>query len=154
MRQVTGFVILMGASAFLACAAQTPATTSAPAPAQTPATTSAAAPAQAPAASPASTDGSQSAKATATATAATASTAPQKIAIPAGYRHKTANGQDLYCRTDPVPNSRAQRVETCLTQDQLDARNRSSTDYMEQVQRQGGLVTGTGGGMPSGGLGR
>ena len=145
MRQVTGFVILMGASAFIACAAQTPSTsTPPPAPA---ASTSAA---QAPAASTSST---ASASTTTTASATSTGTAPP-AKIPSGYRKKTVNGTDLYCRTDPVPNSRAQRVETCLTLEQLDARNRASADYIEQVQRTGGLTTGTGGGMPSGGMGR
>ena len=149
MRQVTGFVVLMGASAFMACAAQTPAsstptTTSTPA-AQAPASTSAAKPAGTPSTSTASSTASTTASTTA------ADAAPKKpFKKPWGWEVKVVNGQDIYCHKEPVPNSRVQKQETCLTQEQLEARSDSSRDYMEQVQRTGGLVSGQGGGLPSG----
>ena len=148
MRQVTGFAALMGVSAFMVCAAQTPATSSTPAPAsQAPATTTAAA-------TPAQTKTPAAATSTSASTAASDSAPKKPFKKPWGYEQKTVNGQDVYCKKDPVPGSRTERHEVCLTQQELEARSDSSRDYMQQVQRTGGLVSGQGGGLPAGGMGR
>ena len=122
MRGVTGFLILVGASALVAstlASADTPAS-------QTSASASSAA--------------SQSSSASQSSASATASaSAPKKTPIPSGYRRVVTNGEEKFCRTDPVPGSRAERVEVCRTAEQLKADAERSQDYLQRVQSTGGI---------------
>jgi hypothetical protein len=157
-RVVMSLVILMSASAFVASPAQTPPAQSAATPSQAPAVESAATPSQAPAAQSAAAPSqapptSTAAGASSQNAATTASAAPQKAEteIPKGYKRKMLNGEERFCRSDSVTGSRTQRTEVCLTRAQIDERNRNSQDYLEQVQRSGGIVTGQGASMGAAG---
>jgi hypothetical protein len=116
MKRITSLVVLMGATALTACASQGPAT------------------------SPGTGTGHASVAATAPAAGA-APAAATKITdstkIPSGYRRVVMNGQERFCRREPVTGSRAQVPEVCLTKAQLDAESDGSQDFMHRMQQGG-----------------
>jgi hypothetical protein len=124
MRQIAGFLTaLAGAAALVACA--TPA--SAP-----PAAVAANAPAIAPVNAPAP----------ATASNAPAVSATDKAAIPYGYeRVVLGNGEERFCRNDLITGSRTQHQKVCLTMAQLQASEKDSQDFINNVQAHGGMAT-------------
>lgn len=121
MKWVTNLIILAGASALAACASQAPA------------------PSSAAAASPVT------AAATTSAVAQTG-----KFKIPYGYKRVTMNGEDRYCRYDAVTGSRTEKVEVCLTLAELENQQNNTQQFMDQIQRTGGILP-NGAGTPGSG---
>jgi hypothetical protein len=124
MRQIAGFLTaIAGAVALVACA--TPA--SAP-----PAAVAANAPAIAPVSAPASVS----------ATNAPAVSATDKATIPYGYeRVVLSNGEERFCRNELITGSRTQHQRVCMTMAQLQASEKDSQDFINNVQSHGGAVT-------------
>jgi hypothetical protein len=79
--------------------------------------------------------------------APTTSSAAGTRAIPEGYRRVIVNGEERFCRTDTEPGSRVKKDTVCLTRDELDAQRDSTRDFMNNLSRQGGTYTGSGGNM-------
>ena len=62
--------------------------------------------------------------------------------IPSGYRRVvTAQGAELFCRSDLDPGSHVQRTTVCLTAAQLKANQENSQDFITDVQ-QGSKLSG------------
>jgi hypothetical protein len=62
--------------------------------------------------------------------------------IPYGYtRVILDSGQVRFCRNDVDTGSRVTRKKVCLTQEQLDASQKNSQDFIDQVQLHGGAST-------------
>jgi len=142
MKQTTGLVILMGASA-LAAAQSPPSSTGtdsshATAPAATSATST----------TPSATSSSTSSASTTTSSnvavtpqsSSSSSTDKKDFKIPKGYKRVVRNGEERFCRNDPVPNSRVQKQEVCLTQTELEAEQRGTQDFIQNVQRNSGTA--------------
>ncbi len=132
MKQLTSLVILAGAAALAACASQAPAPSGAGQGAA--AATSAAASAN-----------QASAPATASATAQN-----DKFQVPNGYETVMINGEKEYCHNVAPAGSRIGQRE-CLTQDQLEERQREAQLYLDNAQRASGATGPTAG--PAGGGG-
>jgi hypothetical protein len=162
MKRLTSFVILTAASALVGCASQAPATPSgtgvspAKVAATSPATgtgqTSVAATSPATGAqtsvaatSPATGAGQTSVAATASATADNG-----KFTVPVGWRRVEVNGQERFCRKYIETGSRVAQSETCLTKNQLENLQSGSQQFIQQIQRQGGEMTGQGGATTGG----
>jgi hypothetical protein len=144
MRQVGSFVILTGASAFIACTAQTvtpltgtvsprgASTAASFAPLQTSTTQLEIkpAPTQIGFAPP------RNAPATAIATPQITSAVSLKNQLPTnGYRRIVVNGQERYCRNDLYTGSHAERNPVCLTQAQWQSQQDHARQYIEDVER-------------------
>jgi hypothetical protein len=123
MRRVAGFVVMVGTAALAACATQAPA----------PAPVAAAAPvAVLPPGTPT--------LALVAANSPTAAAAAKPV--PYGYtRVILDSGEVRFCRNDVDTGSRVTRKKVCLTQEQLDASQKNSQDFIDQVQQHGGAST-------------
>jgi hypothetical protein len=135
MKRVTISIILAAAvSALAACATQAPAGSTGTGAAQTNlAGTSAPPVAQA------------NGAVTSSASATTATAQNAKYEPPSGWRRVMMHGEERYCHKDRETGSRVQSGETCLTKDQLEQMQQGTQDFIQQVQRQGGLLSGQGG---------
>jgi hypothetical protein len=73
-----------------------------------------------------------------------------------GYRQLTRNGQEVFCRREPVTGSRTETVETCLTKAQLDASIADSQDALRRIQAVPGSIPGmdSSGGQQMGAMSR
>lgn len=110
MKQLTSFVILMGAATLAACASQAPAT------------------------STGTGAGPESIPATASAVPG-----KDQIVTREGYRRVVINGQERFCQIEPVLGSHVEKVDVCLTAAQLQARAETSREFIEQLERWGAL---------------
>jgi ABC-type phosphate transport system substrate-binding protein len=135
MKRLTSFVILTAASALVGCASQAPATPSG----------TGVSPAKVAATSPATGAGQTSVAATASATADNG-----KFTVPVGWRRVEVNGQERFCRKYIETGSRVAQSETCLTKNQLENLQSGSQQFIQQIQRQGGEMTGQGGATTGG----
>jgi hypothetical protein len=96
MKRIMSLIILAGAAALVVCAAQTPATSSAP-------------------------------------VSASSAPAADKFKIPYGFTRSDVNGEERYCRNEPVPGgSLAQRAKHCYTRAQLEATQNKNQDLSNQ----------------------
>jgi hypothetical protein len=123
MKQLTSLVIVAGAVALAACASQ------APAPAAATGATAAVT-------STGTTANQASIPATAPATAS-ATAQKDKFEVPSGYETVVVNGTKIYCHNVEPAGSRIEQRE-CLTQDQLEERQREAALYLENAQRAAG----------------
>jgi hypothetical protein len=57
------------------------------------------------------------------------------------------NGTEYFCRTQPVPGSRVQKAEVCMTWAELQAARERVEALMQRVPVQGSMM-GSMGGMP------
>jgi hypothetical protein len=57
----------------------------------------------------------------------------------AGYTRVVMSGKELYCRNDVATGSHLERHTICLTPAQLAAQQAKAQDYIESVERLGGL---------------
>jgi hypothetical protein len=126
MKTITGFVFLMGATAFAVCAAQTPAPSSAPVAAVVPAAESVP-----PRTLPSHPD--------------VQSAAAQPAAPPtghggayAGYQRVVSNGQERYCRNDVATGSHTERKAVCLTESQVRLQELKTQQFLQEVERRAG----------------
>jgi hypothetical protein len=110
MKTLPGFIFLMGAGACAVCAAQTPATSSAPA-----------ASTEAPATSTASDHESVPPRTIPSHPETPPAAAKNLDGAYAGYRRVVVNGQELYCRNDQSTGSHTQRTPVCGTAAQVKA---------------------------------
>jgi len=119
--------ISMVASALLvACASQSPA------PSSSAALTSATAP----------TAVAVSPQKSATAASATAqATGAKSLDVPYGFKRVVMNGQERFCEVEDMTGSRTQKFKRCLTRAELQARQDSGENFIQQVQRSGGVQT-------------
>jgi hypothetical protein len=142
MQRVTSSLILAAAAALVGCASQAPATSAGAGTAVAPPGANAAATSAATGASPA----------TAATATATASATPQqdKFVVPAGWRRVVKDGDERFCQTQVVTGSRLQKEETCLTKHQLEEMQDSSQQFINNVQRQGGQLSGQSGATTGG----
>lgn len=124
MSRVASFVMFVSAAALVACAT--------PAPTPTPV-------AATPAALPPGTPTLSLVPAKATAVAEVAKP------VPYGYtRIVLDNGDVRFCRNDVDTGSRVTRKKVCLSQEQLDASEKNSQDFINSVQHNGAAATATG----------
>jgi invasion protein IalB len=107
MAQIVRFLVFTSVAALVACATQAPATS----------------------ASSGAGQGSSSATAS--------NAAYRERQLPGGYYHKVVDGQDLYCRNDPIPGSRLEKKEVCLTQEQLNNQQQASQNTINNIQNSG-----------------
>lgn len=133
MKTLPGFIFLMGACAV--CAAQTPATSSAPA-----------ASTEAPATSAASDSASvpprtlpSHPETTPAAAQPTAAAKNQNGAYP-GYRRVVVNGQELYCRNDLATGSHTKRTPACGTLAQVQAEQMAARNLLDEMIRRDATV--------------
>ena len=61
------------------------------------------------------------------------------------YRRVVRNNVELFCSKELPTGSRTNAVETCRTQEQLDAAQKSARDMVDRVQQVPGVPTGPGG---------
>lgn len=126
MKTITGFVFLMGAMACAVCAAQTPATSSAP--------VSAAAP-ESDSVPPRTLPSHPDAQSTPSPPAA----APKGHGgAYAGYQRVVSNGQERYCRNDVATGSHTERKAVCLTEAQVRLQELKTQQFMQEVERRAG----------------
>lgn len=127
MKPTTTFILLIGAMACAVCAAQTPATSSAPAAAAASKTD-----AVPPRTLPSHPPEAQS--------AASKPSAPAKAYGGAytGYQRVVSNGQELYCRNDVATGSHTERKAVCLTQAQVRIEQLKAQQFMLDMQRKAG----------------
>ncbi len=130
MTQLTSLIILTGAAALAACASQAPAPVAATGASQE----------RAAVASAATSANQASSPATASATAQN-----DKFDVPSGYETVVVNGGKLYCHNAAPAGSRIAQRE-CLTQDQLEQRQREAELYLENAERQSGATGPSNGG--------
>jgi hypothetical protein len=99
---------------------------------------------------PVSSNEQTAAKASTPTTAAAATTAanPKSTRALSGYRSVTKNGQEYFCRREPVLGSRTETIETCLTKAQMETAKNDSQDLMRRIQ----AVPGTGPSQDPGGV--
>ena len=81
----------------------------------------------------------------AAATTSEATTATRKQVAGVDYRRVVRNNVELFCRTELLTGSRTNAVETCSTQAQLDAAQKSARDMVDRVQQVPGVPSGPGG---------
>jgi len=146
MKQITGLVILMGASA-LAAAQSPPSSTgtdtshaTAPAATSSTSTTPAAAPSATSSTSTTTTTTSSNVAVTPQSSSSSTTEKKDEFKVPRGYRRVVRGGEERFCRSDPVPNSRVQKQEVCLTQTELEAEQRGTQDFIQGVQRNSGTA--------------
>jgi hypothetical protein len=156
MKAVSCFIILAGAAASVLCAAQPPGSSpvaeqasSAPVQVTTGALSVSSAPVPITLAPPRAAPAASESNA-----AATQNVLPGPAAeahgTPGGYGAYTRvviSGQELYCRNDVATGSRTERHTVCLTPVQWRAQQARAQNYIENVQRSGGL-----GGVNVGGM--
>jgi hypothetical protein len=144
MKAGTCFIILVGAAASVLYAAQPPGT--APAAVQ-----ASSAPVQV-------TSGAPQISSAPAASASNATTTQNVLPGPlpevhgkasgyGAYTRVVISGQELYCRNDLATGSRTERHTVCLTPAQWRAQQARAQNYIENVQRSGGL-----GGVNVGGM--
>ncbi|MEY4375990.1 MAG: hypothetical protein RJB26_540 [Pseudomonadota bacterium] len=78
--------------------------------------------------------------ATPTAPAATA-TEEKPFQIPAGWRHKTVKGEEVYCKKTAVTGSRF-GTEVCMTLVQLEQHERNNAEMRDRMQQSFRLCSG------------
>ena len=77
--------------------------------------------------------------------AAAAANPTKKLSGGVDYRKIVKNGVEYFCRKETPTGSRTNATETCLTQAQMDAAQRTSKDLVERLQQVPGTPSGPGG---------
>lgn len=77
--------------------------------------------------------------------AAAAAKPAKKLNGGVDYRKIVKNGVEYFCRKETPTGSRTNATETCLTQAQMDAAQRTSKDLVERLQQVPGTPSGPGG---------
>ena len=145
MKTVAAFVVLISATACAVCAAQSPATSSAPVASAAPENDSVP-----PRTLPSHPPEAQS--------AASKPAAPSKSygGAYSGYKRVVSNGQELYCRNDVATGSHTERKAVCLTEAQVRIEQLKAEQFMLDMQRKAGseqqltYIYGNNAGMSSG----
>jgi hypothetical protein len=66
--------------------------------------------------------------------AATAPVESDALKRDARYRRVTKNGEEYFCRREPVTGTLTKKVETCLTEAQMEGRSRAEQDELRRTQ--------------------
>ena len=77
--------------------------------------------------------------------AAAAAKPAKKLNGGVDYRKIVKSGVEYFCRKETPTGSRTNATETCLTQAQMDAAQRTSKDLVERLQQVPGTPSGPGG---------
>lgn len=145
MKTIAVFVVLMNTTACAVCAAQSPATSSAPVASAAPENDGV----------PPRTLPSHPPEAQSAASKSAASSKAYGGAY-TGYKRIVSNGQELYCRNDVATGSHTERKAVCLTQAQARIEQLKAEQFMLDMQRKAGserqltYIYGNNAGMSSG----
>jgi hypothetical protein len=127
MKTIAAFIVLMSATACAVCAAQSPATSSAPTASATPENDTV----------PPRTLPSHPPEAESTAAKPAAQSKTYGGAY-TGYQRVVSNGQERYCRNDVATGSHTERKAVCLTEAQVRIEQLKAQQFMLDMQRRAG----------------
>ncbi len=129
MKTFTGFIFLAAVAACTLCAAQTPATSSAPAAAAESSATATDVPPRTLSSHPDTPGAPQSAP-------------PQNRpgGDYVGYQRIVVNGRELYCRNDKATGSHTERNAVCMTEAQVKAEQLRARMLIEELDRRTGSI--------------